>query len=160
MRKALALLCVAGLLAGVPACKVTDPTTGVQYFPLIYTDLIAAEPLRVTIPSTRVFRDQASWDMFWQANVPLAGVPPTVDFAQDMVVGVFWGAQGTGCFHYVGAIDSVRLRLDGVNTTGVIEVEIGPLPDLGVCAMNVVPLQVLVLENTITPVQFVGMVPS
>ncbi len=155
------VLVLCGLaLIGPTACTADDPTNQVQYFPLVFTDFIAAAPLEVTTPGTQVFKDQAIWDAFWQAHAPLAGSAPVLDFTQDMLIAVFWGTQGSGCFDFVDAIINIRARVDAVNTLGVIEVDIGPLPNLGNCAMPVNPLQVVSIEATITPVEFVGMVPS
>lgn len=155
------LLALCGLITiGSAACKTGDPTDQVQYFPLVFTDFIAAQPLEVTTPSTQVFKDQATWDAFWQAHAPLAGSAPMLDFTQDMLIAVFWGTQGSGCFDFVDAIVNVRVRVDGINTLGVIEVDVGPLPDLGNCATLQNPLQVVTVEATITPVVFVGLVPS
>jgi hypothetical protein len=159
MRRPATIVLWVVILTGTAACKVSDPTTGVQFFPTVYSDFIAAEPLRVATPATQIIRDQATWDAFWQMHGPL-GQAPAVDFSQDMLIGVFWGDRGSGCFNFVNAIMSVRVRIDGINTTGVIEVDIGPLPDLGLCAAPVRPLQVILLDTTIAPVEFVGMVPS
>jgi hypothetical protein len=148
------------VLLGSMACKTGDPTNQVQYFPLVFSDFAAAQPLRVTTPGTQVFRDQATWDAFWQQYAPLAGPAPVLDFSQEMLIAIFWGAQGTGCSSFVEAILTVQARVDGLNTLGVIEVDIGPLPDLGGCATPVHPLQVVAIEATITPVEFVGLVPS
>jgi len=155
------VLVLCGLaLIGSTACTVDDPTNQVQFFPLVFTDFVAAEPLEVTTPGTQVFRDQASWDAFWQAHTPLAGSAPMFDFTQQMLIAVFWGAQGSGCFDFVHAIVNVRARVDAVNTFGVIEVDIGPLPDLGNCATPVNPLQIVSVEATVAAVEFVGMVPG
>jgi len=157
------LLCCA-LLAAVlvvsGSCSSDDPTTGVQFFGVTFTDFLAAQGLAVTAPLTMVFRDQASWEAFWLTHGPFGAPAPAVDWTQDMLIGVFWGPSGNGCNHYVRAVESVRLRIDGINTTGVIEVEVGPLGDLGNCAMPVLPFQVLLTDTTATPVRFVGMVPS
>jgi hypothetical protein len=151
--------CVLVLVSSM-ACKTGDPTTQVQYFPLVFTNFIAAQPLRVTSPGTQVFKDQAAWDAFWQQHAPLAGPAPVLDFTQEMLIAVFWGAQGVGCFDFVEAILNVQARVDALNTLGVIEVDVGPLPDLGSCATPVNPLQVVSVEATITPVEFIGLVPS
>jgi hypothetical protein len=113
----------------------------------------------VPAPGTQVFRDQASWDPFWQAHTNLAGPTPVVDFNQEMLIAVFWGSQGTGCFDFVNAIANVRARVDGLNTLGVIEVDVGPLPPLGSCTTPVNPFQVVIVEATISQVDFVGLVP-
>lgn len=153
------LLCALALIATI-ACKTDDPTNQVQYFPLAYTNFTAAQPLVVPTPGTQVFRDQATWDVFWNTHTTLAGPPPIVDFTQEMLIAVFWGSQGSGCFDFVDAIARVRARVDGVNTLGVIEVDIGPLPPLGSCTTPVNPFQVIAIEATVTQVEFVGMVPS
>ncbi len=155
----LQVLCAVALI-GSAGCTTSDPTNQVQYFPLVFTDFMAAQPLVVPAPSTQVFRDQASWDVFWQAHTTLAGPAPVVDFTQDMLIAVFWGAQGSGCFSFINAIVQVRARVDGVNTLGVIEVDIGPLPPLGTCATPVNPFQVVSIEATISQVDFVGLVPT
>jgi len=152
-------LCAVALI-GSAACKTSDPASQVQYFSLAFTNFGAAQPLVVPAPSTQVFRDQASWDVFWQAHTTLAGPAPVLDFTQDMLIAVFWGSQGTGCFDFVDAIARVRARVDGVNTLGVIEVDVGPLPPLGGCASPVNPFQVITIEATISHVEFVGLVPS
>jgi len=148
------------ILIGSNACERDDPTNQVQYFSLAFADFNAAQPLVVPAPSTQVFRDQATWDLFWQAHTTLAGPPPVLDFTQEMLVAVFWGSRGTGCLEFVDAIARVRARVDGVNTLGVIEVDVGPLPPLGSCATPVNPFQVITIEATISQVEFVGMVPS
>ena len=153
------VLCALALI-GSAACTTSDPTNQVQFFPLVFTDFIAAQPLVVPTPSTQVFKDQATWDVFWLAHVPVAGPAPVVDFTQDMLIAVFWGSQGTGCFDFVDAIVQVRARVDAVNTFGVIEVDIGPLPPLGNCAIPVNPFQVVTVEASIASVEFVGLVPS
>ena len=157
MRSAAAALACLALTLG---CTSDDPTTAPQFFPLAYTDFVAAAPLDVAAPSTVVIRDQPAWDAFWQAHAPGGGVAPAVDFSQKMLIGVFWGAGYSGCTQYVSAIDSVNLRIDGVNTTGVIEVEVGALPGLGNCLTLVFPLQMIEIDTTSTPVDFIGMVPS
>ena len=160
MRRMILLVLCGLTLIGSTASKTGDPTNQVQYFPLVFTDFIAAQPLEVTTPGTQVFKDQATWDAFWQMHAPLAGPAPVLDFTQDMLIAVFWGTQNSGCFDFVDAIVNVRARVDAINTLGVIEVDIGPLPNLGSCAALVNPLQVVTVEATITPVVFVGMVPS
>ncbi|NIM60838.1 MAG: hypothetical protein GTO30_04060 [Acidobacteria bacterium] len=159
MRRLAAFVCALALV-GPGGCRTSDPTTGPQYFSLVFNDFAAAAPLDVTTPMTLVFRDQATWDAFWQAHAPLAGSAPVHDFSREMLIGVFWGAQGTGCVEFVNSIRSVRARIDGVNMLGTIEVDIGPLPPLGSCATPINPLQVVTVEATITPVEFVGLVPS
>ncbi len=160
MPRMILFMLIGSALIGSTACRTGDPTDQVQYFPLVFTDFIAAQPLEVTTPGTQVFKDQATWDAFWQMHAPLAGSAPVLDFTQDMLIAVFWGTQSSGCFDFVDAIVNVRARVDAINTLGVIEVDIGPLPNLGSCAALVNPLQVVTVEATITPVVFVGMVPS
>ncbi|NIM01763.1 MAG: hypothetical protein GTN89_13255 [Acidobacteria bacterium] len=150
----------AAVLVGSAACRSSDPTNQVTFFDLAYMDFTAAQPLVVGAPGTFVFRDQTSWDAFWQAHAQPPSAAPMVDFNEDMLIGVFWGAWGTGCFDFVQAIERVRVRIDGVNTLGVIEVDIGLLPNLGSCATPVNPFQVIILEATATAVEFVGQVPT
>ena len=140
-------LCALALI-GSFACTTSDPTNQVQYFPLAFSNFTAAVPLVVPTPGTLVFRDQADWDAFWLAHTNLVGPAPVVDFSQDMLVAVFWGSLGTGCFDFVNAIVRVRARVDGLNTFGVIEVDVGTLPPLGSCATPVNPFQVISIEAT------------
>lgn len=153
------IVLVGAVLIGSAGCRSSDPTNQVTFFDLAYLDFTAAQPLVVTAPGTFVFRDQSTWETFWQAHTSLAGAAPTVDFDEDMLIGVFWGARGTGCFDFVQAIERVRVRIDGLNTLGVIEVDIGLLPNLGSCTTPVNPFQVIILEATATAVEFVGQVP-
>ena len=140
-------------------CSSDDLTDVPQFIPVLFDDFVAAQPLQVTAPWTQEIRDQATWDAFWQAHAPVGGPAPAVDFSQDMLIGVFWGTRTNGCFSFVDAIERVRLRV-ALNTTGVIEVELGPLPDLGTCAGTVYPLQVISVDTTAAPVDFVGILPS
>jgi len=158
-RRLLLTAALAVVLLASGSCSSDDPTTGTQYFSLVFNDFLAAQTLVVSAPLTMVFRDQAAWSAFWLTHGPFGSAAPAVDWTQDMLIGVFWGPSGNGCSNYVRAVDRVRLRIDGINTTGVIEVEVGPLGDLGNCAMPVLPLQVVRTATTSTPVQFVGMVP-
>jgi hypothetical protein len=148
------------LVTGSFCCETNDPTDQAQYFSLAFSDFMAAQPLVVPTAGTQVFRDQVSWDAFWSAQTHQAGPTPVVDFNQDMLIAVFWGSLGTGCYNFVDAIARVRARVDGLNTFGVIEVDVGPLPSLGSCAMPVNPFQVVTIEATASQVQFVGMVPN
>jgi len=159
-RKTIHLVVACTLVLGSMACEINDPTTQVQYFPLIFTDFNAAQPLQVSSPGTEVFKDQATWDAFWLQHAPLAGPAPVLDFSENILIAVFWGAQGTGCFNFVDAILNVRTRVDGLNTLPVVEVAVLALPDLGNCATPVNPFQVVTVETTIAVVDFVGEVPN
>ena len=161
MRRNLQTVCVATLLLFAAACSSDRPSNPVVFFPLAYSDFTAAHPLAVPGPATVVFREQTEWEAFWQNHAAGAGPAPSVDFSQDMLIAVFWGAR-TGCFSssFVDAIERFQVRIDGINTTGVIEVEVGALPDLGTCATTVYPLQVVRTDASIAPVEFLGMVPS
>ena len=152
------LACVLLLLFSVH-CTSDDPTEQPTFFPLVFSNLTEAEALNVSNPGTLVFRDEASWQAFWQANANLGAPLPVIDFTDEMLIAVFWGNGYSGCQNFVNAIQEVQVRVDGVNTLGVVEVNIGVLPMLGGCITPVTPLQVIVVDTTITSVEFIGFVP-
>ena len=158
MSRALKAVALVLLIVGL-GCTSDDPTNDPTFFPLVYTDFTAATPLEVPTAGTAVFRDGASWTTFWQANTPLGTPVPPNDFNDEMLIAVFWGAGRTGCDQFIDAIDRVRVRIDNVNTLGVIEVEIGLLPNLGNCNVPLQPLQVIAVDATSTMVDFVGFLP-
>jgi hypothetical protein len=151
---------VAGVAIAAAGCTEENPNAGSQFFPLIFQDIPAAGALRVQQPMTAVFRDQASWNDFWQANAPGGGSAPVADFNREMLIAVFWGVQPAGCTNFVNAIEAVGLRFEGVNSVGAVEVQVGPLPPLGSCATTVFPVQVVSTDRSGAQVVFVGDVPG
>ena len=111
---------------------------------------------------TQVFRDNLTWAQFWDEYVTLRDQnhelypPPSVDFDRRIIIGVYWGYFYTGC----RAIDRIE-AIEGIYDTGDrIVVDIGSVPDLGVCRTMVLPTQVVSIPLTDKPVEFTGKVPE
>ena len=134
--------------------------------PVAYADVERAEALRVQVTGTTVtvIRDRSSWERFWSGHVGTAGpdgagiAAPEVDFERQTVVGVFYGGSlHAGCGSSVDVVRSAR------EESGAVEVEVGPLPDLGPCRAVVYPLDLVVLDvppSEALDVRFVGAVPT
>ena len=92
-----------------------------------------------------MFRSAEEWEAFWFENhenvyqrrpIPSA---PLVDFGSRMLVGVFWGAAG-GCRSNTTAV----VVVESVERSGDdLVVEVGPLPDFGICRAISFPVQVI-----------------
>ncbi len=111
--------------------------------------------LNVEQPGTAVFNDADSWEAFWYEHVTASPtpLPPPIDFARRTAVGVFWDAQ-SGCDRRVEAVERVSR-----SAPHAVEVEVGPLPDLGPCDAIVQPVQVITFRKA-QHVGFVGIVPQ
>ncbi len=98
-----------------------------------------------------------SWELYWNLydghgnKIP----PPEIDFADQMVLGVFWGGECrfSGCTNKSPSIESVWIEND------TLKVQVGPMRDLGPCDMCVSPLHMVQIERFDLPVRFVGDVP-
>lgn len=75
------------------------------------------EPRQVTV------RSAAEWESLWQMHAPQRPLPP-IEFARDMVVGVFLGSRPTAGY----TVDIARVRDEG-GTTIVEYRETLPRPD-------------------------------
>jgi len=79
---------------------------------------------------------------------------PGIDFKNIMVIGIFWGANYSGCSNRVEVIKAIEIDEDKIIVT------IDDLPSLGPCDMIVTPLQMVSLPKSDIPVIFKGNVPS
>ncbi|WP_157202166.1 hypothetical protein [Massilia sp. Root335] len=97
---------------------------------------------------TVVVKDAAAWTRLWNEHAP-GRAQPAVDFAADMVVGVFMGTGASGC--YTTAIDGVVRTADKIL---VHEIRSVPGPDIA-CAMYVTtPAHLVVVPRSDLPVEF------
>ena len=96
------------------------------------------------------------WEQYWNhysgngSKTPAPGI----DFKNNMVIGIFWGANYSGCSNRVEVIKVIEKDDDKINLT------IEDLPSLGPCDMIVAPLQMVSLPKSDLPVIFTGNVPS
>lgn len=148
MKRTLILIWL-GCLLLVPRCDLfeDDDDTAV---PLAFEAIEEVERLTIVDPGTAVFRDKPSWEAFWAAHS--ANSPPVVDFEQNILIAVFWGAGYSGSHNRVEAITGILAFRDRIETT------IGPLPpDPGEAL--VYPIEVVRVERRELPVVFRGEVP-
>ena len=97
---------------------------------------------------TVVIKDEAAWTRLWNEHAP-GRAKPAVDFASQMVVGVFLGNGPSSC--YGTAIDGI-LRTDGKIL--VRELRSVPGPEI-MCAMHVTtPAHLVVIPRSDLPVVF------
>lgn len=97
---------------------------------------------------TVVVKDEAAWTRLWNEHAP-GRDKPAVDFASQMVVGVFMGNGPSSC--YSTAIDGVLRTSDKLI---VRELRSEPGPDI-MCAMVVTtPAQLVVIPRIDLPVVF------
>jgi len=97
------------------------------------TTLKQTEGFRVPTAGHMIIRDSAKYaqftDRYWLSEEP----PPQIDFNRDLLLGVFYGAHHSGCQSEVEVIEKVRYSFSS------IFVEVGELPDLGLCDAIVAP---------------------
>ncbi len=112
----------------------------------------------VSGPANLVIKDAAAWNVLWTQHASVKAIvatgdvmpaPPAVDFSRDMVVAVFMGGFGNGCYHInvqgiVKAADKLEVR--------VMRFE----PGLGaICTANMTsPYDIVVTPRSDLPVQF------
>jgi len=149
------------LLAG--GCDgVEDSNTALLGEPVLYEWVEKGHGVQVYEAQTRVFRDSLAWAQFWDAHVSLLDQnfqpypPPSVDFNQEMIIGVYWGYYYTGCriIDRIEAINGIYKR------SNRIVVNIGSVPDLGPCRAMIYPTQVIRIPRSEKPVEFTGQVPE
>ena len=157
MRNSIALLFLSGALL-LASCDLFESENGE---PLLFQNVEDAEPLKVQTAHTAVFKNEAAWTAFWEEHVTQINAdgeqvaPPKVNFAEDMLIAVFWGDNGyAGCSFFAEAIEGVSAK------SQALTVEVGKLPDLGPCRMSVMPLQVIKVDRTEATVVFKGRVPN
>ncbi|WP_198118342.1 hypothetical protein [Massilia rhizosphaerae] len=103
---------------------------------------------------TVVVKDAAAWARLWKEHAPDRALP-AVDFATDMVVGVFMGSGANSC--YTTSIDGVARTADKLI---VHELRTVPGPDI-VCAMHVTtPAHLVAIPRSDLPVEFAAEVAT
>ena len=150
-----------GLFLG--GCDVfQDEPTGPPGEPVSYDWVKWGHGTRVYEAQTRVFRDSLTWAQFWNEHVTLHDQnhelypPPSVDFDRRIIIGVYWGHFYSGC-RTISRIEAI----EGIYDAGDrIVVDIGPVPDLGVCRLVIWPTQVVSIPRPDKPVEFTGKVPE
>lgn len=97
---------------------------------------------------TVVVKDAAAWSRLWNEHAPGRALP-AVDFATEMVVGVFMGSGANSC--YTTSIDDVVRMADKIV---VHELRSVPGPDVA-CAMHVTtPAHLVAIPRSDLPVAF------
>lgn len=114
--------------------------------------LNAIESFWVPTSSTFVIRNKATYDAFtanyWQADSP----PPEIDFAENMLLGVSYGDDYSGCSSDVDVIGRVSI-VDIGNSP--ITVSVNRLPSLGPCDAVIAPLDMVLMPKRAENVVFV-----
>ncbi len=114
---------------------------------------------RMSGPANIVIKDAAAWETIWTQHVgmpvvagsepPVLPPAPKVDFTRDMVVAVFMGGFGNGCYH---------INVQGiVKAADILEVRVMRFePGLGaICTANMTsPYDIVVTPRSDLPVQF------
>jgi len=114
-------------------------------------ETIGAE-VRTSIRDQRnvVIRDESAWATLWNEHAGPGVAVPKVDFAKQMVIGVFRGPKPSTC--HGGGIASVNFK-DGALRVGIVDTVPGPGI---VCGMMIVyPAHLVVVNRTEAPVEFV-----
>jgi len=154
----LALLAIC--LLATPGChSPVEPETGtaVAYTNLDVQGLCFLDGM---FPQARVFRTSSEWEVFWVAYCDASNddgpvPPPVVDFENLMMVGLFYEPVSSGCTCIVeNGVESITRYSDR------LEVQVGPVPDLGNCQAPQYPMTIVVVERIDLPVQFFGHVPG
>ncbi|MFC0250805.1 protease complex subunit PrcB family protein [Massilia consociata] len=103
----------------------------------------------VQTPRKLVVRDPAAWAALWREHAGGDAPVPKIDFGRQMVIGVFLGAQPSGC--YATGIESVR-HADGKLKVRHVDTQPGP----GVfCTMAITyPAHLVVVDRSEVPVEF------
>jgi hypothetical protein len=109
---------------GSAGAYVPAPDPGSPAQPLTISVLAAGETLMNTLDQV-VIRNQAAWQFFYTEHFPGLS-PPPVDFSQEMVVAIIFGAQTSGCSV---TLDSVTATPSQVTVTYTVTL---PGPGVGV----------------------------
>ncbi len=156
-------LCASGQTVNMELVTVPRSDAQVEFLKLDtapFTRLDAGQnSWRMSGPANLVIKDAAAWEMIWAQHVsapvvvggqaPALPPAPKVDFTRDMVVAVFMGGYGNGCFHVnvqgvVKAADKVSVR--------VMRFEPGRT---AICTANMTnPYDIVVTPRSDLPVEF------
>jgi hypothetical protein len=63
-----------------------------------FTTLDQSKTSRIDAPRTVVVKDAAAWSRLWAEHAGSDAPAPQVDFAKNMVAGVFLGSRPSGCY--------------------------------------------------------------
>lgn len=118
------------------------------------TTLEKTEGFRVPTAGHVVIRDSTKYARFVERYWVRDDTPPEIDFSQNQLLGVFYGAHYSGCQSEVEVIDKVRYFVSSMF------VEVGDLPDLGLCEAIVAPHQFAVVPSRMGTVFFQGQAPD
>lgn len=113
---------------------------------------VGAGGLAISLPGVMVIRDTAAWHALWRRFPREGATPPTVDFAREMVAAVSRGYT-SGCSHSAIYVSGVERGRD------TLFVVLGHPSDFGpevTCAMEIEPVDLVVVPRGDLPVRFVG----
>lgn len=144
-----AMVLAAAMLAGCAGTGVRSETPAAAAA-VAFTTIDQSKTSRIDAPRTVVVKDGAAWRRLWAEHAGSEMPPPQVDFAADMVVGVFLGSRPSGCHSTaIKGIERVgsTLRIDQVDTV--------PGPAVRCMMMIVTPAHLVVTPRSELVVEFV-----
>lgn len=152
------LACVSAL--GLAACLWTEPAAlGGQPAASVELETVAhGFSSGIHSASTPVVRDASEWARLWaehESVVTGKTDPPAVDFADQIVVGVFLGDKPTGGYD----VTIVRAEETSGDVTVYYE-ETSPAPDMMVAQVVTQPYHLVALRSSATSVRFVKATPQ
>jgi hypothetical protein len=125
------------------------------FTPIDFQIIAGSSSSAISQPQFAVVRDISTWDALWKAHTANhfpSPAMPAVNFAQNMVIGVFLGSRPNSC--YGVAINTVT-RLPNPDRIEVTYKESTPPPGVLCAAVITNPSALIVVTHFSLPVQFV-----
>lgn len=128
--------------------------------PIAFESLPACRGFTISTAGADVIRADSVYQRYWRDYRGLSDgygnktPPPSIDFAEKMVLCVHYGTFYSGCSNYVEVVERVGRIGDTITVT------VARLPDLGPCRMVVSPIQMVTIPQSSLKVVFAGEVPG
>jgi PrcB C-terminal len=145
------LLSCASYIAFLPLCGGATSLAGAggDDAPLTFRSLAQGTASGIIAPQELVVASAPAWQALWTQHAPSEPSPPPIDFAIELIVGIFLGQQPTAGYQ----VQVIRVERRDTEVRIIYQVN-RPPPDALVAQVQTQPFQLISVPRVELPLRF------
>ncbi len=122
---------------------------GSGHAPIAFHSIAQGTASGIVAPQEVVIQSAPAWQELWQQHAPLGPPPPPIDFATELVVGIFLGQQPTAGYQ----VEVVQVEAGDTEVHVIYQVQMPP-PDAVVAQVLTQPFHLIRMPRVGLSIRF------